>query len=101
VVTLVTITDDGQWDIMGFIKCGRNSEQGGMFPFVARDLPTSSRNVTVGSAIVGSATTAPTMAWSGDNLQVTYAGYHLGYVEITLSIHSSPTSVTWAAVCGS
>jgi len=98
--TMVTITDDGWYDITGFIYSGRNSEGGGVFPFVARRSTLGARTVSVGSAIAGSATVAPTMAWSGNNLQVTHGGYHYGFTEMTLVIGSAPTTVTWSANTG-
>lgn len=91
--TLLTASNDGSYKISGNIYCGRNTETGGVFPFIATRNATA-RAVTVGASIAGTATTAPTMAWSGNNLQITWGAYHIGHVEFSYSQTSLPTTFT-------
>ena len=185
--TLLTAANDGEYKIAGVIHCGRNSEQGDSFPFIATRYQ-SARSVTLGKALNGSKlgtldttkvvdtsylaatdvmvyvyvtftagntgvsaftdaanpptvevqrlngngaytvagsisfvcrkgdyykvasigipgsvtikvmpmeviniTTIPTIAWSGNNLQVTWGAYHVGYVEFSYSYASLPS----------
>ena len=188
--TLLTASNDGEYKITGTIHCGRNSEQGESFPFIATRYQ-SSRSASVGYAITGTrgfgardttkvkntnylsatdliisayavvesgfvfvegysdatatpttlitkssisvvgyivnitftvkkgdywrvdfagagsanikttpvgtvelTTVAPTIAWSGNNLQVTWGAYHVGYVEFSYTQASMPTTFT-------
>lgn len=91
--TLLTASNDGAYKIIGTINVGRNNEQGGRYPFIATRY-NSTRSVAVGAAIVGSATTAPTMAWSGDNLQITFGANHIGHIEFSYTQNSMPTTFT-------
>lgn len=91
--TLLTASDDGSYKISGNIYCGRNSEAGGVFPFIATRNATV-RTVTVGSSVVGTAITVPTMAWNGNTLQITFGENHIGHVEFSYSETSLPTTFT-------
>ena len=92
--TILTASSDGLWKVSGLIYCGRNSELGGVFPFIASYNTTSGKTVSVGSSIVGTATTAPTAAFSGNNLQITWGADHIGHVEFSYSQTSMPTTFT-------
>lgn len=94
--TLLTASNDGSYKISGNIYCGRNSEAGGVFPFIATRNATA-RTVTVGSSIVGTATTSPTMAWNGNALEVTWGANHIGHIEFSYSQTSMPTTFTLGA----
>jgi len=48
--TLLTASNDGEYKITGTIHCGRNSEQGESFPFIATRYQ-SARSVSIGNAI--------------------------------------------------
>ena len=184
--TLLTASDDGEYKIVGTIYCGRNSERGDSFPFLATK-STVSRTVTIGDPITvkklgswddtklantdylaetdlfisafatnvgsdatlkiltdaaatptivraydgdaietgkthgvnclvkkgdywkvasssgtvtiqviplnsgGATTTAPTIAWNGNNLEITWGAYHIGHVEFSYSYSSLPS----------
>lgn len=86
---LVASTDGGRWQISGLIYCKRDSDLvGGVYPFIAaRDSNAAAgvKQVSVGTALGGlSASTAPTMAWAGTSLQITFAAYHYGSVSLSM-----------------
>ncbi len=92
--TLLTASNDGAYKISGFVYTGSNSETGGVFPFIAQRNSITNQTVTVGTSIVGTATIAPTMAWSNNNLQITNGAYHIGHVEFSYSQTSMPITFT-------
>ena len=92
--TILTASSDGKWKVSGVIYCGRDSELGGVFPFIASYNATSGKTVSVGASIVGTATTAPTMAFSTNALQITWGANHMGHVEFSYSQTSMPTTFT-------
>lgn len=99
--TVATVTADGLWTIRGFIHCRRNSDNtGGVYPFVVSyDSNVVGIKVNVGSSIVSSATTPPTIAINGSGpytIDVTFAGYHYGHLELEdAGIFYSPTTLNY------
>lgn len=93
--TILTASSDGAWKVSGLIYCGRDSELGGVFPFIASYNTTTGKTVSVGASIVGTATTAPTMAFSTNNLQITWGANHIGHVEFSYTQTGTlPTTFT-------
>lgn len=104
--TILSTQATGTWVIGGTIYCKKNSDNtGGVYPWIAgQDTDSGDLKVSVGSAVAGSATTAPTMAWDGGDLELTFDGDHYGYVTMSIggaqnappSIFSLPTGI-WTA----
>lgn len=90
--TILTIVDTATswWQIGGTVytfKPGTDA-LGASYPFLAARHPSYSagaKQALVGTALGGfAATAAPTMAWSGNNLQVTVPAYQDAYLELSL-----------------
>ena len=95
--TILTATANGLWMVSGFLHFRRNSDQtGGIFPFVAAYDGNVGRFANIGASIVSGSTAAPTIAFSGDNLQITTPGYCYAYVTgIHEQILGAPTTFAW------
>jgi len=91
--TLLTASNDGEYRISGTIFAGRDSEIGGVFPFIAAK-HVLGRSASVGHAIIGNAAINPTIAWNGDNLEITFGSYHVGHVEFSYAASNMPTTFT-------
>ena len=96
-LTLGTMTDDGMWVIAGTITVARNSGQTGTYRFIVRrnNSGTTGRVATVSSVLLEDASTvAPTLAFSGDSLQITISGYYYCMIDATYAIDVAPTTFT-------
>jgi len=83
VTTIATIASGAVFMLTGTITMKRNSDNtGATYPFIASQLEGSTLNVSLGAAIVGTTTAPPTIAWVGNDLQVTLQEYCWGHVEI-------------------
>lgn len=100
--TLLTVSADGKWSVTGFIYFTRNSDQTGqVMPFIAQYDAATGRDVALGSAIVGTSTAAPTLAFSGDNLVLSTPAYCYAHVSIEDGgISTTPTTFTYGSVFG-
>lgn len=95
--TILTASSDGQWMVSGFLHFRRNSDQtGGIFPFVVAYDGNVGRFANIGASIVSGSTAAPTIAFSGNNLQISTPAYCYAYVfGIQEQIFGAPTTFTW------
>lgn len=94
---ILTATSTGLWLVSGFLHFRRNSDQtGGIFPFVAAYDGATGRFVNLGSSVVSGSTASPSMAFSGDTLQVTTPAYCYAFVfGVEAQITSAPTTFSW------
>lgn len=96
--TIITVTDDGTYMLSGVIEVTRHgTTQTGLYPFMAQRNITG-RSVAVGASIVTAASAAPTAAWVGDDLQITFPGNEYG--RVIINEHGSaygdePTTVNY------
>ena len=95
--TILTASANGLWMVSGYLHFRRNSDQtGGIYPFVAAYDGNVGRFANIGTSIVSGSTAAPTIAFVGDNLQITTPGYCYAYVSnVTEQILGAPTTFTW------
>jgi len=102
VTTIATLTGTNPIaTIYGTITSKRNSDTAGAaYPFVAGQNGTAATYAAIGSAIAGSSTAAPTIAWAGNDLQITTPGYVVASVAVwdTSYNHPSDYSLTYSAV---
>lgn len=103
--TLCTVSDDGYYVISGVILVSRTgtTNQHGYYPFMAKRDASGSRSVEVGATGISAIATAPTMAWSGNDLQVTLAGYIYGMATIDVQLNPTgmpltPTDFSYSTV---
>ncbi len=93
--TLLTISNDGIWSLSGFIHFTRNSDNVGLsLPFKVSNA-TGTRQVVIGTTVVGASSQAPTLAFSGDDLVLTTPAYCHAYVELTEGLASPPTTLNY------
>jgi Pectate lyase superfamily protein len=91
--TLLTASNDGNYVFSGVVTCMRTgvTNQHGYFPFVASRDNAGSRSVEFG-ANAGTALGAnPTIAWSGNDLQVTFPAYEYGNIQINPAVNATTT----------
>jgi hypothetical protein len=95
--TIFTATDNGHYVVSGVITGARTgvTNQHGYYPFVATRDNSGSRSVEIGATGVTALSSPPTMAWSGNDLQVTIPGFN--YVTVTLN-HYNSTSVSTKSI---
>jgi hypothetical protein len=89
--TLCTVSDDGYYIVSGVVLVSRagTTNQHGYFPFMAKRDVAGSRSVEIGATGISAVTTAPTIAWSGNDLQVTLAGFMYGMATIDVQLQPS------------
>ena len=95
--TLLTASNDGHYVFSGVVTCMRTgvTNQHGYFPFVASRDNAGSRSVEFG-ANAGTALGAnPTIAWSGNDLQVTFPAYEYGNIQINPAVSNTTTTLTF------
>ena len=112
--TILTVTaDQGAvfwgWTIDGWIHLRRNDDTiAQRYPFTVTFTNGGGITVSVGTTITGTTISAPTMAMSGNNLQITTAGSYYAWVEVNdggigastanPAVLSAPTTLTYNPV---
>lgn len=93
---VATVSNDGSWMISGTVNISRTgtTNQHGVYPFLAKRDNAGSRSVEVGSSLISAVSSAPTMSWNGNDLEVTFPAYEYGTVTLDEQVSSAPTTLT-------